>query len=508
MKLTSDSWLDSQAVKILGLHQFMVMAWGQVEKHKFIDGWHLQELCLVFEALQRGDVRELVANQPPGSCKSRLFNVFGPAWVWTIDAREKIWGFSYDPNLAERDSLTMRALVTSDWYRERWPVRLAGLDQASYWENSAGGVRMATGIAGAATGWHADWLICDDPIKAKDVQDNGEGTRAALKEANHFFSQTLPTRARDHATCRKVLVMQRQHQADPAALRIEAGWTPVIFPMHYDDKNPCIFLGRKIDHRTEPDELLWPERIPAAAVDAMTKELGIYASGQLEQRPVPATGGMFKVEWFNPRWTLSGEIPGTVVLPKMHQDGLLSQEAISVDCSAKGLATSDWTVMLAVRKVGANIYVLDLIRGKWDINQTKDQLLAFCARHPTITKKLIEDKANGTPIISMLQSYVSGLEAVNPTKSKRDRALATTDLWSSGNVVLPHSSIAPWADEYITEHANFPNSRHDDQVDATSQVLNWLPREVEPKLVAAMRAMRGDNTGGSGFSWRQILTGT
>ncbi len=33
---------------------------------------------------------------------------------------------------------------------------------------------------------------------------------------------------------------------------------------------------------------------------------------------------------------------------------------------------------------------------------------------------------------------------------------------------------AHWVDEYLNELESFPNSRHDDQVDATSQALDWL----------------------------------
>ena len=41
----------------------------------------------------------------------------------------------------------------------------------------------------------------------------------------------------------------------------------------------------------------------------------------------------------------------------------------------------------------------------------------------------------------------------------------------SGNVYLPHPSIAPWIDDFIDECACFPNGRHDDQVDATDQTV-------------------------------------
>ncbi|MET4120500.1 hypothetical protein ABIB90_007540 [Bradyrhizobium sp. JR4.1] len=44
-------------------------------------------------------------------------------------------------------------------------------------------------------------------------------------------------------------------------------------------------------------------------------------------------------------------------------------------------------------------------------------------------------------------------------------------------------SDAPWLDEYLSELLAFPYGRHDDQVDSTSQFLNW----------AATRAMVNDS---------------
>ncbi len=41
-----------------------------------------------------------------------------------------------------------------------------------------------------------------------------------------------------------------------------------------------------------------------------------------------------------------------------------------------------------------------------------------------------------------------------------------------GLVHLPQE--APWLDAYLRELTSFPNGRHDDQVDSTTQALAWL----------------------------------
>jgi predicted phage terminase large subunit-like protein len=43
-------------------------------------------------------------------------------------------------------------------------------------------------------------------------------------------------------------------------------------------------------------------------------------------------------------------------------------------------------------------------------------------------------------------------------------------------VVWPFHHQAPWLDAFKAEAAAFPNGRHDDQIDALSQLLGWIHR--------------------------------
>ena len=86
--------------------------------------------------------------------------------------------------------------------------------------------------------------------------------------------------------------------------------------------------------------------------------------------------------------------------------------------------------------------------------------------------KLVEDKANGTAVIDILQSKIVGIVAVTPHESKYARASAVSPLVEAGNVWLPERAIALYDVEgLIEECASFPNATHDDQVDALSQAL-------------------------------------
>jgi predicted phage terminase large subunit-like protein len=52
--------------------------------------------------------------------------------------------------------------------------------------------------------------------------------------------------------------------------------------------------------------------------------------------------------------------------------------------------------------------------------------------------------------------------------------------FESGRVYLPKQ--APWLDDYIQEITGFPGTKHDDQVDSTSQALDVLERYSFPPI--------------------------
>jgi predicted phage terminase large subunit-like protein len=94
--------------------------------------------------------------------------------------------------------------------------------------------------------------------------------------------------------------------------------------------------------------------------------------------------------------------------------------------------------------------------------------------------KLIEDKANGSAVIQILQSEIAGIIPVNPSGGKIARAQAISPFIEAGNLFLPHPEYAPWVPDFIEECATFPNGAHDDQVDAMTQVLlHWLRPQEE-----------------------------
>ena len=104
-------------------------------------------------------------------------------------------------------------------------------------------------------------------------------------------------------------------------------------------------------------------------------------------------------------------------------------------------------------------------------------------KHPKAKRKLIEDKANGPAIINTLKHEISGIIPYNPgSDSKEARASACTPQIESGNVYIPHPLLYDWVDKYIDVWAKFPLVKHDEEVDITSQALNYWDATPEIRI--------------------------
>ncbi|MGQ0419311.1 phage terminase large subunit, partial [Bacillus sp. HC-Mk] len=113
---------------------------------------------------------------------------------------------------------------------------------------------------------------------------------------------------------------------------------------------------------------------------------------------------------------------------------------------------------------------IDNLKARMNFPTTLQAIRNMVRKHPKAHAKLVEDKANGPAIISMLKNEIGGMIPVNPQGGKVARVNAVSPYIESGNVYLPRQ--APWVHDFVEECASFPNGKNDDQTDAMSQALN------------------------------------
>jgi predicted phage terminase large subunit-like protein len=87
---------------------------------------------------------------------------------------------------------------------------------------------------------------------------------------------------------------------------------------------------------------------------------------------------------------------------------------------------------------------------------------------------LLEDADLGRGIVQDLRRSSSWCTpiAIPVRIEKIARMQARAVMFEMGKVYLPHAT--PWLGAYLAELLGFPNSRYTDQVDSTSQALDFL----------------------------------
>lgn len=200
-------------------------------------------------------------------------------------------------------------------------------------------------------------------------------------------------------------------------------------------------------------------------------------SALYQGRPSATEGGQFgRDKWARYDAPLWLESEGRRMVPNVDLD---TQLIASWDMAFKDKKSSDYVVGQVWLRRGANVYLLDQVRGRWSFTETCNKVRELAARWPQAIAKYVEDKANGTAVMDHLKSTVHGLIPVEPAGGKVARANAVSPLVEAGNVHLPTPELAPWVGDFIEEAAQFPTGAHDDQVDAMTQALNQLLVKID-----------------------------
>ncbi|MGI8568086.1 MAG: phage terminase large subunit [Methylocella sp.] len=241
----------------------------------------------------------------------------------------------------------------------------------------------------------------------------------------------------------------------------QEGWDLVSFPAiaEADEEHSVDTLfGRKRFIRHTGD-VLHPERESLSTLEQIRANLGTYNfAGQYQQTPAPAGGGMVKEAWFQ-RYEPHA-------LPVS-----FDQIIQSWDTANTPTELADYSVCTTWDVKGSHFYLLNVLRKKLaypDLERAvHEQNRLF---NPSVI--LIEDKASGTQLIQdLIETGLSKVRHYKPDGDKIMRLHAQTAAIENGFVHLPRD--AHWLADYLHELTVFPNGRHDDQVDSTSQALAW-----------------------------------
>lgn len=253
-------------------------------------------------AVDEPDQRDIVTT-PPRTGKSRLLAIWTVVWALARDPDLQVVLVSYSDELAQAHSREARQLINE--HADALGIRLAPDKTAvGRWrvEGHAGGL-LATGINSGVTGFGADLMIVDDPVKDAAEADSAAHRRRVITE----YRSTLATRV--HPGGSVLLVMTRWHERDLAGELLDA--------------EPDVWTHTNVPAVAETGV---PDALGRAPGTAMTSALGFTAehfaaarrtSGErawyslYEGVPSAPEGGLVKREWLD-RWRMPSAPLGTV----------------------------------------------------------------------------------------------------------------------------------------------------------------------------------------------------
>lgn len=439
-------------------------------KPDFIEGWFnriiAKELQRFYYDVMAGRQPRLIIQAPPRSGKSELFSRRFPAWAFGQNPDLQIIAASYSTDLASRMNRDVQRIIDSEEYQGVFPeTTLNGKNIATVSGQSlrnseifeivghAGAYRSA-GVGAGITGMGADIGIIDDPVKdAKEA--NSQTIRDAVWD---WYTTTFYTRLSPKSGI--LLGMTRWHEDDLAGRLLREmdndgdQWRIVSFPAIAESDE---------EYRNE-GEALHPERYDLERLTKIKKAVGSQAWNALyQQRPSSKGGDIIKGAWFK-RYS---------VLPRM------KRIIITADTAQKTKQHNDYSVIIvAGLGVDGGLYIVDLIRGKWEAPELEQKLSDVWNKYRSMSvhKVYIEDKSSGTSLIQNIQRKQRiPIEGVQVDTDKYTRVLGVQGYIESGYIYLPND--AEWIEDFIKECEAFTatdSHKHDDQVDAMVMAITEL----------------------------------
>ena len=500
------------------LYLFLRSAWRYLDSSAWKDGWPIEAVAEHLQAVVDGEIKRLIINIPPRMGKSSITSVALPAWTWaqreagpTSGPGVQFLHASYANQLSLRDSVKCRRLIESTWYQERWGDRFSlNSDQntKSRFSNDKGGERLITSIGAAVTGEGGSIIVVDDPNAANEAF-----SEATIQTTIDWWDGTMSTRLNDPKTGAYIIIQQRLAEDDLTGhiLSKDVGeWTHLCLPMRYEPERSFVTgIGWK-DPRSEPGELLWPERFGEDETTLLEKQLGPYAAaGQLQQRPEPAGGGVIKRDWwvlweeavFPPMDYIVASLDTAYTTKTMNDMSAITVWGVFTgDTKAQATRVMDYNgrpmyVDRTYQEGAPKVMLMHAWQARLELHELVEKVASTC-RSLKVDKLLIENKAAGISVAQEIRRLYNterfGVQLQDPkSQDKLSRLYSVQHLFAEG---LIHAPDRTWADMVITQVGQFPKGKHDDLVDTVSQGLRHL-RETgllvrAPERLAELESMK------------------
>jgi len=444
--------------------RFMREAWPVIEPHTPLSyNWHLDCIADYLMAVTFNEIHRLVINIPPRFLKSSSVTIMWPCWEWTSEPYLRYLFSSYALSLSRDHSRKRRAIMESEWYRERFGhvFDLVGdQNEVTHYANDQGGHMLSRGTDGGGTGKGGNRVIIDDPHNTRQAESEVQRQRAL-----DDYDLNLSTRLDDPKNDAIILVMQRLNVKDLTGHCLEqGGWTHLKIP-----QEPKVQVVVKApggnEYKREAGELIHEARFGREENESAKIVLGSYGyAGQQQQEPAPEGGGRIKLAWF-PRYS---KLPDQ--FDEIVHSWDTAQKAKDINnpsaCIIAGRKENQW-------------YLIEVITERLIYPDLKQRVVSLesrdRAKSPVMI--LIEDKSSGQSLIQELKREtaltIKGVEPESDKVTRMDTQLAWVE---AGNISLPNALTirVQWLADFEGDLLYFPEPEIFDRIDALSQLIKWI----------------------------------
>jgi len=190
--------------------------------------------------------------------------------------------------------------------------------------------------------------------------------------------------------------------------------------------------------------------------------MGTHAfAAQYQQNPMPIGGSLIKREWLHYYEAAWAPVEWDQVIQ-------------SWDTASSISATADYSVGMTFGIKERTAHLLDVLRGRWDYPRLRARVISY-ADQWSADKVLLENSSSGLnlgPDLRVTRDLWPTL--MRPKGDKASRVESHSAKIEAGHIRFPRQ--AGWLDAFLDEVLRFPSGRHDDQVDALTQFLEYYAR--------------------------------
>lgn len=491
---------EKQAIKLLSTHNFetFLRVWFSLTQgQKYIMNWHHRYLCRIVDEIISGERKDTIINVSPGAGKTEITSIHFPVYSYLKLPKVRNLSLSFSDSLVKRNSKRVRDLIKCREFQELFPSKFGTCkDDEIQVLDESGKVRfesISKAIGGQITGSRGGYitdtysgcLMLDDVDKVDDML-----SKVRRESVHMLLKNTIRSRRASSVKGKAtpiISIQQRLHVNDSSWFMAESGGMGIDFDVV---KIPAIVTEDYID--TLPDWLkphfdadvlsseyierdgvkyysYYPQKESIHDLMAMQDADPYTFASQYMQSPIALGGNMVDTDWFI---RYGGELRAPLKY---------DYRFITADTALTTKSYSDFSVFQLWGVKDRKLYLLDMVRGKYEAPELEATLLEFESnarktnREEGILRKvIIEKKASGIGLIQSASRVMrTPIEPFIPDTDKVTRVLSAMPQIKAGNVMIPES--APWMSAFISEFSAFTadmSHRHDDIVDTTTMAIN------------------------------------